>query len=225
MSNSPQPRNELANRLKTAGCAVRMSGYEWLEAGDFESVILAEGQADGVSALVPAPQARAPIQVHIAVENAPGAALVRVENRGESAVFAASATVTDVSEQAHNRKFLHTYVLRWRSNGKKDLALEVGEAGSLLIASTGPTIARPAPTGRNLFELLLEGYVDGAAAVMDRFRWHAGDPVGAVTVQLDVTVTSSIGRGVAVKRVLVKSLEWGGVGIEMVDDITRQTSA
>jgi predicted nucleotide-binding protein len=223
MSNWARSRNELANILRMAGCPVRTSGHEWLEAGDFESAILAEGYARGASMLVPAPASNARIQVHMAAENGPGAALVRVENRGETAVFAASATVTDVSEQVLNRKFLQTYALRWRSNGRNELALEAGERGSLLIASTGPSIARPAPTGRDLYELLLEGFVDGQPAVMDRFRWHAGDQLGAVTAQLDVIVSSTSGRGVVVKHVNVKSMEWGGIMIEMADDAMRQT--
>ncbi|TDZ93893.1 putative nucleotide-binding protein containing TIR-like domain protein [Mycobacteroides salmoniphilum] len=35
MDNSPAKRNELANRLKTAGCAVDTGGSDWYNAGDF----------------------------------------------------------------------------------------------------------------------------------------------------------------------------------------------
>jgi predicted nucleotide-binding protein len=37
MDNSQQARNTLANRLKTAGCAVNTVGSDWLGAGDFEA--------------------------------------------------------------------------------------------------------------------------------------------------------------------------------------------
>ena len=39
INNSPQQRHELAQRLKTAGCAVNTSGTDWLTAGDFEKSI------------------------------------------------------------------------------------------------------------------------------------------------------------------------------------------
>ncbi|MBP1823036.1 nucleotide-binding protein [Mycobacterium sp. OAE908] len=35
LSNSPEKRLDLANRLKTAGCEVDTSGTDWLKAGDF----------------------------------------------------------------------------------------------------------------------------------------------------------------------------------------------
>ncbi|HVR10010.1 MAG TPA: TIR domain-containing protein [Thermoanaerobaculia bacterium] len=37
MNNTQQARNILANRLKTAGCAVNTVGLDWLDTGDFES--------------------------------------------------------------------------------------------------------------------------------------------------------------------------------------------
>lgn len=35
LSNDPKPRNALATRLETAGCAVKLVGDDWLTAGDF----------------------------------------------------------------------------------------------------------------------------------------------------------------------------------------------
>lgn len=37
LSNTPAMRNELAMRLRTAGCVVDLSGSDWLEAGDFHA--------------------------------------------------------------------------------------------------------------------------------------------------------------------------------------------
>lgn len=42
MDNSIQARNALANRLKTAGCAVNTVGSEWLNVGDFEGCLCEE---------------------------------------------------------------------------------------------------------------------------------------------------------------------------------------
>ena len=42
MDNSIQARNALANRLKTAGCAVNTVGSEWLNVGDFERCLCEE---------------------------------------------------------------------------------------------------------------------------------------------------------------------------------------
>ena len=35
LTNAPEPRRDLANRLEGAGCAVDISGTDWLSAGDF----------------------------------------------------------------------------------------------------------------------------------------------------------------------------------------------
>jgi hypothetical protein len=36
MNNTSQRRQELAERLRSAGCAVELSGTEWHDEGDFE---------------------------------------------------------------------------------------------------------------------------------------------------------------------------------------------
>ena len=138
---------------------------------------------------------------------------MRVENDGDRAVFTATAKVIDVNERVSNPKFLQTYGLRWRSNGKDELTIGTGAAGSLVIASTGATITET-PSRRDLCELLLEGYVDGQPAQVDRFRWHKGDPTGAVTIFIEVTVSSSTTSGVVSRTFVIKSREWGGVAIE-----------
>jgi hypothetical protein len=38
LSNSPQRRNEIAERLRTAGCNVSTSGKDWLNTGDFNVI-------------------------------------------------------------------------------------------------------------------------------------------------------------------------------------------
>jgi hypothetical protein len=105
--------------------------------------------------------------------------------------------------------------LRWRSNGKDELTLAAGAAGALLLTSS-KTVATGAqsPTGRELLELDLEGFVDGQSARVYGARWHAGDPAGAVTIGLDVTVFSSSASGV-VTRSFAVSREWGGVTVEV----------
>ena len=37
LEDTPESRNELANRLKTAGCAVNTDGNDWINAGDFNA--------------------------------------------------------------------------------------------------------------------------------------------------------------------------------------------
>jgi predicted nucleotide-binding protein len=45
IDNSPEKRNALANRLKTAGCAVDLGGTDWFKAGNFDAAeILSSGQ-------------------------------------------------------------------------------------------------------------------------------------------------------------------------------------
>ena len=39
LTNTPQSRNELAGRLRTAGCPANTTGNRWLEAGDFEAAL------------------------------------------------------------------------------------------------------------------------------------------------------------------------------------------
>jgi hypothetical protein len=38
LSNSPERRNEIAERLRTAGCDVSTSGNDWLNTGDFDVI-------------------------------------------------------------------------------------------------------------------------------------------------------------------------------------------
>lgn len=165
------------------------------------------------SAVAAAQKSETDIQVRLLAENGPGKALVRVENLGERAVFTATARVTAVHESVNNPKFLQTYGLCWRSNGRDELTIGTRAAGSLLIASTGETIARP-PSSRDLLELILEGYVDGGRSVVDRFRWHAGDQPGSVAIYIEVTVSSSMASGAVMRQFTVKNREWGGVLIE-----------
>jgi hypothetical protein len=150
--------------------------------------------------------------LELSAENGPGKALVRVDNRGLRSNFTATATVLKITERVPNTKFLQTYGLRWRSNGKDELTLEAGAVGSLLIASSGETIRRLGE--RDLCELRLEGYEDGKPGPVDWFRWHGGDPAGAVTIDLDITVSPGTGQGVVSKGFRVTSREWGGVLIE-----------
>lgn len=152
------------------------------------------------------------IKVQMSAENGPGKALVRVDNTGETAIFRAYARVMDVKEQVENPKFLHTYGLSWSSSGKDEMTVESGAASSLIIASTGETITRP--YGRDICELLLTGYVDGKPSTIDQFRWHAGDPPGAVAVYLEVSISSPVAAGVITRQFVVTSREWGGVRIE-----------
>jgi hypothetical protein len=153
-------------------------------------------------------------------ENGPGRALVRVDNLGERATFTATATVAHVSETVPNIKFLQTYGLRWRSNGKDELTLERGAAGALLIASSGESSRGKQ---RDLHELLLEGYEEGKPVPVDRFRWHNGDPPGAVTIDLDIAVSTS--QSVVTQRFRVTSREWGGVLIEEMPNTTNTGSS
>ena len=39
LSDTPQSRNELAGRLRTAGCSANTTGNRWLEAGDFQAAL------------------------------------------------------------------------------------------------------------------------------------------------------------------------------------------
>jgi predicted nucleotide-binding protein len=47
IDNTPQKRNELANRLKNAGCAVDTDGPDWYEAGDFTAPKVPSGLPTG----------------------------------------------------------------------------------------------------------------------------------------------------------------------------------
>lgn len=47
INNTPQKRNELANRLKNAGCAVETDGPDWYEAGDFTAPKVPSGLPTG----------------------------------------------------------------------------------------------------------------------------------------------------------------------------------
>lgn len=153
--------------------------------------------------------------VQLTAEHAPGAALVRVDNRGARDAFTATAKVAGVSERPSNTKWLQTYALRWRSNGRNEVTIGQGAADSLLIASSGKTIQNP-PSGRDIHELLLEGYVDGQPAKVDWFRWHDGDSPGAVAIELEIAV-SSPAAVIAKQRFVVTSREWGGVLIKAVE--------
>ena len=44
LNNSPEKRKDLAQRLKTAGCAVNLDGNDWLNTGDFSAPAVPEGQ-------------------------------------------------------------------------------------------------------------------------------------------------------------------------------------
>jgi predicted nucleotide-binding protein len=46
LSNGAEARKELAERLRTAGCSVDLSGIDWLSAGDFDSTIAGIGTED-----------------------------------------------------------------------------------------------------------------------------------------------------------------------------------
>lgn len=48
LSNAPQRRQELANRLRTAGCAVNLDGVDWHSEGDFELSIAAPALSDNL---------------------------------------------------------------------------------------------------------------------------------------------------------------------------------
>ena len=39
IENTPQKRNDLATRLKTAGCEVDRTGSHWIKEGDFDGAI------------------------------------------------------------------------------------------------------------------------------------------------------------------------------------------
>jgi len=39
MDNSPEKRNDLANRLESAGCAIKRTGSDWLRKGDFDGAL------------------------------------------------------------------------------------------------------------------------------------------------------------------------------------------
>ncbi len=146
-------------------------------------------------------------------ENAPGQALVRVENRGAKGIFTATATITDVLERVTNPKFLQTFSLRWRSSENAEMVLASGAVAELLVASVAPTITSP-PSGRDLHEFLLEGYRNGQPVIADRFRWHAGDPHGSVMVYLTLTLSSSEAQGTRTRCFVVSSMKWGGIRIE-----------
>lgn len=150
-------------------------------------------------------------QVLLEAENGPGVAQIRVENQGRRAQFTAVARVIDVRETVNNPKFLRSYQLRWQSSGAAAISLESGGIGVLVLARSN----RPDYRGkyRELHELLLEGFEHGAPTVADRFRWHDGEPHGAVTLELEVTVTAK-GSRPAAERFVVQSLAYGGVHIE-----------
>ncbi len=153
----------------------------------------------------------------LTAEDAPGQALIRVKNRGARATLAATATVTKVVERVPNQKFFQTFSLRWRSSGKTEMVLASEAVTELIVASVGPTITSP-PSGRPLHELLLEGYTNGQPVVTDRFRWHAGDPDGSITVHLAITLSSSEAHGSLTRHFAVSSREWGGIKIEEVSE-------
>ncbi len=44
LNNSPEKRKDLAQRLKTAGCAVNLDGNDWLNTGDFSAPAVPDGQ-------------------------------------------------------------------------------------------------------------------------------------------------------------------------------------
>ena len=157
-----------------------------------------------------APESALPA-LRLSAEDAPGAALVRVDNLGERALFTATATVLAITERVTNPVWRQTYALRWRSNGREELTIPSASSGSLLIASTGQPIRE---AGSDVHELLLEGYVDGQAAIVDRRRWIGGEPPGAVRIDLAVTVASASTTGSVTECFVVKSGEWGGLTIE-----------
>ena len=45
LDNTPQQRKELAQRLQTAGCPVKLDGDDWLTTGDFESAVAEESDS------------------------------------------------------------------------------------------------------------------------------------------------------------------------------------
>jgi hypothetical protein len=154
-------------------------------------------------------------KVTMLAEDAPGLAQIRIVNLGEKAIFTASAKVIEISEQVANPQFLQTYALRWGTNGKDEITLGTGAASSLIIATSGETIPRSqVPSNRALCELLLQGFVDGQPSIRDRRRWHEGDKPGAVTVRLEVSVSSSAAAGVVTREFVVTSREWGGLQIK-----------
>ena len=44
LNNTPEKRKDLAQRLRTAGCAVSLNGNDWLRAGDFSPPTVPDGQ-------------------------------------------------------------------------------------------------------------------------------------------------------------------------------------
>jgi hypothetical protein len=158
--------------------------------------------------------------VVLTAENGPGRALVRVENHGTCATFTASAKVKGIHETVPNRKFLETYALRWGSNGRDELTIGAGAAASLIVASTRPTGGKASSDG--LFELLLEGYVEGQAAKTNFFRWHGSDPHGSVKVDLEITVSST---SVAATRQQFTVTTLRGGGIQITETAAEEDTA
>jgi hypothetical protein len=195
---------------RRARVAAARSGSSSVPGSDREGHLSPQGASEIPKAA--ASVAPSALQVELAAENAPGKALVRVKNTGGKDTFSGTARLIDVNEPGNNTKFLQTYALRWRSNDRDELTLAAGASGSLLIASTGPSIT--GPPSPPLYELLLEGYAGGHPDTMDRFRWHGGAPPGAVTITIEVTVSASTAPGISTGRFSVTSRQWSGIEIQ-----------
>ncbi len=58
-------RRALASRLQTVGCAVDLSGEDWLTSGDFRSALAGTSSAETELEAVPAPLPRPGVEVHV----------------------------------------------------------------------------------------------------------------------------------------------------------------
>lgn len=58
LNNSPQARKELAQRLQTAGCDVKLDGNDWLSTGDFAQQVNAPVRADAPNPITTPPSVK-----------------------------------------------------------------------------------------------------------------------------------------------------------------------
>jgi predicted nucleotide-binding protein len=154
MDNSSKKRNELAARLKSAGCPVNMSGTDWQTNGDLspddphaqtEISPTSEPENNWSPGLLHTQRAAEQASLPVHVEFVPWEGqfekmCLTVTNRGPSQMFRAQCQVLGRRNDPNPQPIM-TFDLNWQY-GHRRLSLASGQSGNLLIASAGEDRAR-----------------------------------------------------------------------------------
>lgn len=109
LNNNVDRRQEFANRLKTAGCAVDLSGSDWHDSGDFTAPPLPGGGGALGRRLPSGPATRQPVEFDVKYVSRGGNRIDKLQiiNRGTETAFSVDVNIPDdASLQLYDKKVI-----------------------------------------------------------------------------------------------------------------------